>query len=168
MCLRLQSKVVQRERNLSVQLSERKGTLTHTVSDCELAQGCALHRVGLWAQGCTLHRAELWAERHSCVLQRTAASSLQPTFSSWFPSACLISPQVQLLHPTFKVFNKCKRDSLTDTGITKLIYEQLWQDFCGFLHIYLHRGLESGNDMVNNAVFLYNSEAGGALCGWCK
>lgn len=67
MCLRLQSKVVQRERNLSVQLSERKGTLTHTVSDCELAQGCALHRAGLWAQGCTLHRAELWAERNTAV-----------------------------------------------------------------------------------------------------
>lgn len=31
------------ERNLSVQLSERKDTLTHTVSHCELAQGCALN-----------------------------------------------------------------------------------------------------------------------------
>lgn len=64
---------------------------------------------------------------HSCVLQCTAASSLQPTFSSWTPSACLISPanstpQVQLLCPAYRFPNNCRADSLTDTDIRKLTY----------------------------------------------
>lgn len=46
MCLGLQPKVAQRKRNLNTQLSEGKGTLTHTVSDCELAQGCTLTEQG--------------------------------------------------------------------------------------------------------------------------
>lgn len=53
----------QRGRNLNMQLSEGKGTLTHTVCDCELAQGYALHR----AEGCSLHRVGLWVEWGTAV-----------------------------------------------------------------------------------------------------
>lgn len=130
-CLGLKSKTAQRWRNLNIQLSEGKGTLTHTVSDCELARGCSLQSGSLSWRLHTPQRGSLSQTGHSCVLQSTAASSLQPTFSTWTPSASLIStgtstPRVQLLicvHcPVFRLFNKWRWGSPTDTDTREQIY----------------------------------------------
>lgn len=167
--LEVQTKTAQRRRNLNMQLSEGKGTLTHTVSDCELAQGYTTQSEALSWRLHSPQSGPLSRMGHSCVLQCTAASSLQPTFSSWTPSACLIRPgssmpQVQLQCPTFRFPNKWTVWQIHTPGNSSSAVTDLkWFSSC---HIYM--GFQIADDTVNYAVFLYNSGAGGALCGWCK
>lgn len=161
------------QRNLNVQLSERKGTLTHTVSDCELAQGCTLHRAGLWAEGCTLHRVELWAQRDTAVSFRAQPPPLySPPFHQGSHLHALSVPALRCPKSNSCILHLRSLTSAKGT-VSQILASENWftnryDSTLVVFYIYLCEGLQSGYDTVNYAVFLYNSEAGGALCGWCK
>lgn len=144
MCLGLQPKVAQRKRNLNTQLSEGKGTLTHTVSDCELAQGCTLTEQGFELktahseQGFESNGAQLCPSEHIGLLLTAHLFILSPMCRPYQCQYIVTPSPTTEVCLTFKLFKKWRSDSLTDDNNRELIYKQLWPHSCDFTrHVYM-------------------------------